>query len=145
MYAAYIVLKCFQHFCATGCITSLTEDNLLTREGFVVHCKHWIMKRHTVCQNKKCREWRLKMWIATVVFAKAFDTTRHSALWNALGRFEVEAPYISILKRSYEDQQATVSADKESDMFKIQRVRKQRNPRVLFCSARCFRLAWKMT
>ena len=59
------------------------------------------------------------MWIATVVFAMAFDTTRHSALWKAIGRFEVEAPYISILKRSYTDQQATVSADKASDIFKI--------------------------
>ena len=68
------------------------------------------------------------MWIATVVFAKAFDTTRHSALWKALGRFEVEAPYISILKMPYEDQQATVSTDKESVMFKIQRVTKQGDP-----------------
>ena len=68
------------------------------------------------------------MWIATVVFAKAFDTTRHSALWNALGRFEVEAPYISILKRSHADQQAIVSAEKESDMFKIRRVTKQGDP-----------------
>ena len=68
------------------------------------------------------------MWIATVVFAMAFDTSRHSALWKALGRFEVEAPYVSILKRSDADQQATVSADKESDMFKIRRVRQQRDP-----------------
>ena len=57
--------------------------------------------------------------------AKAFDTMQHEALWNALARFEVEAPYISILKRSYADQQTTVSTDKESDMFKIQRVTKQ--------------------
>ena len=68
------------------------------------------------------------MWIATVVFAKAFDAICHSALWKAMGRSEVEAPYISILKRSYADQQATVSTDKESDMFKIQRVTKQGDP-----------------
>ena len=65
------------------------------------------------------------MWIATVDFAKAFGTIQHEALWKALARFEVEAPYISILKRSYADQQATVSTDKESDMFKTQRVTKQ--------------------
>ena len=68
------------------------------------------------------------MWIATVDFAKAFDTIQHEALRKAPARFEVEAPYISILKRSYADQQATVSADKASDMFKIQRVTKQEDP-----------------
>ena len=60
-----------------------------------------------------------------VDFAKAFDTIQHEALWKALARFKVEAMYISILKKSYADQQATVSTDKENDMFKIQRVTKQ--------------------
>ena len=68
------------------------------------------------------------MWIATVVFAKAFDKIQHEALPKAPARFEVEAAYISILKRSYADQQATVSTDKERDMFKIQRVTKQEDP-----------------
>ena len=68
------------------------------------------------------------MWIAMVDFVKAFDTIQHEALWKAPARFEVEAPYISILKRSHADQQATVSTDKESDMFKIQRVTKQGDP-----------------
>ena len=68
------------------------------------------------------------MWIATVDFAKVFGTIQHEALWKALARFEVEAPCISILKRSYADQQATVSTDKESDLFKIPRVTKQGDP-----------------
>ena len=42
-----------------------------------------------------CREWGVKLWIATVDFAKAFDTIRHAALWKALARFEVETPYMS--------------------------------------------------
>ena len=52
-YAANIVLKCFQHFCATGFTTSLTEDNLLTREGSAAHRKHQTIKRLTGCLNKK--------------------------------------------------------------------------------------------
>ena len=68
------------------------------------------------------------MWIAMVDFAKAFDTIQHEALWKALARFDVEAPYIRLLKRSYADQQATVSTDNESDMFKIQRVTKRWDP-----------------
>ena len=55
------------------------------------------------------------------------DTAR-STMESSIARFEVEAPYISILKRSHADQQATVSTDKESDMFKIQRVTKQGDP-----------------
>ena len=47
--AAYIVLKCFQHFCTTGFTTSFTEDNLLTREGSAAHRKHRTIKRHTGC------------------------------------------------------------------------------------------------
>ena len=46
---AYIVQKCFQHFCTTGFRTSLTEDNLLTREGSAAHRKHRTIKRHTGC------------------------------------------------------------------------------------------------
>ena len=65
------------------------------------------------------------MLIAKVDFAKAPDTIQHEALRKAPAGFEVEAPCIGILKRSYSDQQATVLTDKESDMFKIQRVTKQ--------------------
>ena len=43
--------------------------------------------------GQRCREWRVKMWIATVDFAKAFDTMK------AFARFEVETPYVSLLKK----------------------------------------------
>ena len=48
------------------------------------------------------------MWIATVDFAKAFDTIHHEAIWRALARFEVDTPYISLLKKLNADQHATV-------------------------------------
>ena len=59
------------------------------------------------------------MWIATVDFQKAFDTIRHKALWTALAQFGIEPHYISLLKRLYTDQKATVLTDKESDVFEI--------------------------
>ena len=68
------------------------------------------------------------MWIATVDFAKAFDTTRHDALWKALARFEVDTLYISLLKRLYADQKATVLTDNEIDVFEIMRGTKQSDP-----------------
>ena len=75
--------------------------------------------------ERKCREWGAKMWIATVDFAKAFDTIRHDALWKALARFGIDTPYISLLKKLYAEQQATVLTDKESGVFEIQRGTKQ--------------------
>ena len=51
-----------------------------------------------------------------------YGTTHYG---KALARFKVELPYISLLKRLYAEQQATVLTDKESDVFKIQRGTKQ--------------------
>ena len=59
---------------------------------------------------------------------KAFDTIRHNSLWNALAQFGIEPQYISLLKRPYTDQQATVLTDKESDVFEIKRGMKQGDP-----------------
>ena len=78
--------------------------------------------------EQRCRGWSVKVWIATVDFSKAFDTILHRALWKIFARFEVQAPYISLLKRLYAEQRATVLTDKESDMFEMQRRTKQGDP-----------------
>ena len=62
------------------------------------------------------------MWVATVDFAKAFDTPRHTSLWIAPAQFDIEWQYISLLRRLFADQ-TTVLTDKESDVFKIKRRR----------------------
>ena len=66
-----------------------------------------------------------QMWIATVDFMKAFDTIRHKSLWNALCAIQNR---ISLVRRLYADQQATVLTDKESDLFEIKRETKQGDP-----------------
>ena len=68
------------------------------------------------------------MWIATVDFAKAFDTIKHKALWTALAQFGIKPQYISLLKKLYADQKATVLTDKESDVFEMKRGTKQGDP-----------------
>ena len=70
--------------------------------------------------EQKSREWGLSMWIATVDFAMAFDTIHHEAIWRALARFEVDTPYISLLKKLHADPHAAVLTDWESDVFMIE-------------------------
>ena len=68
--------------------------------------------------EQKCQGWGVKMWIATIDFMKAFDSMKHKTIWDALKPCGIEHEYISLLKRLYKDQNATVMTDKESDMFK---------------------------
>ena len=62
------------------------------------------------------------------------DTIKHKALWTALAQFGIEPHHISLLKRLYADQKATVLTDKESDVFEIKKGSKQGDPlsRLLF-------------
>ena len=79
-------------------------------------------------REEKCREWSVKVLIATVDFMKAFDTERHKSLWNGLAQFGFGPQYTSLSRSLYADQQATVLTDKESDVFEIKRRAKQGGP-----------------
>ena len=59
----------------------------------------------------------VKMWVATVDCPNEFDTTRHKSLWIVLAQFSIEPKYSSLWTRLYADKKATVSTDKESDVF----------------------------
>ena len=65
------------------------------------------------------------MWVATVDFMKAFDSISHSSLWNTLEQCGTESQYVSLFKRLYAQQKATVLTDKESDVFETKRRTKQ--------------------
>ena len=71
--------------------------------------------------EQNCQEWGVKMWVATIDFMKAFDSITHNFIWNALKTCGIEQECISLLKRLYKDQEATVLTDKESDMFEIKK------------------------
>ena len=71
--------------------------------------------------HQKCHECRIKMWTATIDFMKAFGS-------NALKSCGIEHDFISLLKKLYRDQKATVLTYEESDMFEIKKGTKQGDP-----------------
>ena len=71
--------------------------------------------------EQRCHEWRVKMWVATIDFMKAFDSITHNSIWDALRSCGIEHEYINLLKRLYKNQKATVMTDEESDMFAIKK------------------------
>ena len=69
--------------------------------------------------EQKCKECGVKMWLATIDFMHAFDSTSHNSIWKALGTFGIEQHHISLLRRLYTDKKAKVLTDQESDFFEI--------------------------
>ena len=78
--------------------------------------------------EQKCHEWRIKMWTATIDFTKAFDSITHNSIWNALKSCGIEHDCISLFKKIYKDQKASVQTDVESNMFEIMKGTKQGDP-----------------
>ena len=77
------------------------------------------------------------MWTATVDFTKAFDSISHKSIWEALKSCNVDHEYVSLLRKIYRDQKASVQTDEESNIFDIQKGSKQGDPMssLLFNSA----------
>ena len=78
--------------------------------------------------EQKCHEWRIKMWTATVDFTKAFDSISHNSIWETLLSCNVDHEYVSLLRKIYRDQKASVQTDEESEIFDIQKGSKQGDP-----------------
>ena len=78
--------------------------------------------------EQKCNEWRIKMRPATVDFTKAFDSISHKSIWDALKSCNIDHDYISLLKKIYRDQKASVQTDEESNIFDIGKGTKQGDP-----------------
>ena len=68
------------------------------------------------------------MWTATVDFTKAFDSVTHKSIWKALKACDIKHDYISLLKKIYRDQKASVQTDEESNIFEIRKGTKQGDP-----------------
>ena len=78
--------------------------------------------------EQKCHEWGIKMWTATVDFTKAFDSISHKSIWEALTSCNVDHEDVSLLRKIYRDQKASVQTDEESNIFDIQKGSKQGDP-----------------
>ena len=77
--------------------------------------------------EQKCQEC-VKMWIVTIYFMKAVDSTGHHSIWIAIEQCGIESYCISLLNRLYAEQKARALTIKESDMFEIKRRTKQSDP-----------------
>ena len=105
-------------------IREKAEDQAGLRSSYQTthHFATYIMIEQT------CHEWCVKMWIATIDFTKAFDSITHKSIWKALNSCGINHEYISLLKKFYKDQKASVQADVESNMFEIKKGTKQGDP-----------------
>ena len=43
--------------------------------------------------EQKSGEWEIHLWVATIDFAKAFDTLHQDAIWKSLSRFRTREPF----------------------------------------------------
>ena len=68
------------------------------------------------------------MWTSTVDFTKAFDSISHKSIWEALKSCNIDHDYISLLRKIYKDQKASVQTDEESNIYDIQKESKQGDP-----------------
>ena len=78
--------------------------------------------------EQRCREWDVRLYISTIDFTKAFDRTRHRALWTSLEHCGIGPAYVELLKRLCSQQEGTDMTDRESAVFSIKRGTKQGDP-----------------
>ena len=78
--------------------------------------------------EQKFHEWGINMWTATVDFMKAFDSISHKSIWESFKSCNIDHEYISLLRKIYRDQKASVQTDEESEIFDIQKGSKQGDP-----------------
>ena len=78
--------------------------------------------------EQRCREWGVPLYISTIDFTKAFDSIKHSSIWNSLRHKGVKPAYVTLLQKLYKQQQGTVLTDKEIEGFPINKGTKQGDP-----------------
>ena len=59
---------------------------------------------------------------------KAFDSISHNSIWEALKSCNVDHDYVSLPRKIYRDQKASVQTVEESEIFDIQKGSKQGDP-----------------
>ena len=59
---------------------------------------------------------------------EAFDSISHNSIWEALLSCNVDHEYVSLLRKIYKDQKASVQTDEESESFDIPKSSKQGDP-----------------
>ena len=119
--------NCSRQFCTedyTQCLTRnkqkirLASENP-TRQQTTLQRTEWL-SRDVTSGESKCGP--------TVDVTKAFDSITHKSIWDALKSCNIDHDYISLLKKIYGDQKASVQTDEESNVFEIRKGTKQGDP-----------------
>ena len=50
--------------------------------------------------EQRSREWGVPLYISTIDFTKAFDSIKHSAIWNSLRFYEIKPAYVKLLRKT---------------------------------------------
>ena len=108
--------NCSRQYRTADYIHDLTKNKRKIRRDSEAHTKQRTTLRPYRMIDQKCHEWRIKIWTATIDLMKAFESITHKSIWKALNSCGIEHDHISLLKKLYKDQQATVLTDEESDM-----------------------------
>ena len=70
--------------------------------------------------EQRCHECGIKMWTATIDFTKTFDSITQIN-FETTQSCGINHEYISLLKKIYKDQKASVQTDVESNMFEVKK------------------------
>ena len=70
---------------------------------------------------EKMNEYNRPLWVAAVDFVKAFDTIKHSSLWQSLLEQSAPLVYIHCLQRLYTEQHGYAQGDVKRRQLKIER------------------------
>ena len=105
-----------------------TKYSLLTRlvSGQTIDVR--ITWRCTGFRSSVVESGSVPLYISTIDFTKAFDSIKHSAIWNSLRLYGIKPAYVKLSQNLYKQQEGRVLTDKESDVFPIRKGTKQGDP-----------------
>ncbi|PZC85788.1 hypothetical protein B5X24_HaOG215150 [Helicoverpa armigera] len=84
---------------------------------------------HTVKQIiEKCNEYDRPYYLAFVDYNKAFDSLKHSYIWDSLKNQGVESKYIRIIKQIYINSTAKIQLESLGEQFEVQKGVRQGDP-----------------
>ena len=106
------VYKLFSTFLYGRLYPRLDQEQAEDQAGF--RSSYQTTDHFATCRmiEQKCHEWAINMWIATIDFAKAFDSITHKSIWKAHNSCGIYHEYISSLKKIYKDKKASICKDR---------------------------------
>ncbi|CAG4949079.1 unnamed protein product [Colias eurytheme] len=77
---------------------------------------------------QKSNEYRKTYYLAFVDYSKAFDSLKHSHIWDALHSQGVQQKYIRIIRNIYKESTAKIQTERKGEAFKIKKGVRQGDP-----------------